>query len=176
MEPLLGHELLNMGGAQLMALTLQMAVRCQQLEEDVGQSLGFILGLPEALQLFDGLGQRGVRGVRLGLRKVTLAKDAWRNVLTKHGAKEAASLRIGELVGDRRLEKYCVWFLAALAGMPFVVQELQRHLQREAVVDACMCAIIDILDDDLASWHRVMLSSSKTLWRALHFQAELGEC
>ena len=30
-------------------------------------------------------------------------------------------------------------------------QELQRHLQRDAVVDACMCAIIDILDDDLAS-------------------------
>lgn len=37
----------------------------QQLEEDVGQSLGFILGLPEAFQLFDGLGQRGVRGVPL---------------------------------------------------------------------------------------------------------------
>lgn len=33
-----------------------------------------------------------------------------------------AQQRIGELVGDRRLEKYCVWFLAALAGMPFVVQ------------------------------------------------------
>lgn len=30
--------------------------------------------------------------------------------------------RIGELVGDRRLEKYCVWLLAALVGMPFVVQ------------------------------------------------------
>ena len=57
------------------------------------------------------------------LGKVTLAKDAWRDVLAKHGAKEAASQRIGELVGDRRLEKYCVWFLAALAGMPFVVQD-----------------------------------------------------
>jgi hypothetical protein len=33
-----------------------------------------------------------------------------------------AQQRISELVGDRRLEKYCVWFLAALAGMPFVVQ------------------------------------------------------
>ena len=30
-------------------------------------------------------------------------------------------------------------------------KELQRHLQSEAVVDACMCAIIDILDDDLES-------------------------
>jgi hypothetical protein len=28
-EPLLGHELLKMGGAQLMSVTLQMAVRCQ---------------------------------------------------------------------------------------------------------------------------------------------------
>lgn len=304
-EPLLGHELLKMGGAQLMSVTLQMAVRCQdtstaescckilsaltkvgrvdcehllrsgdllsslqaaaqmgsggQLEEDVGQSLGFILGLPEALQLFDRVGQRGVRGVLLTIKelcttedleairqlpaimgellqlqkksprnaiflsallqalgaccsslaphcnpgdcapldetikmlvsrlyepvqipeegwgyfcrdeveaifdplgKVTLAKDAWRDVLLKHGAKEAASQRISELVGDRRLEKYCVWFLAALAGMPFVVQELQRHLQRDAVVDACMCAIIDILDDDLeCDW----LLSGRTL-------------
>jgi len=292
-EPLLGYELLTMGGGQLMALTLQMAVQCKdsttaesccqilssltkvgrvdghhllrsndvlsslqaaahlgsgsQLEEDVGQSLGFILALPEAIQLFNGLGERGVRGVLLAIKelcttedletikqlppiigellklqkkslrsatfhsallealgaccanlaphcnpgdcisldetvkllvlrlhepvqvpedqafgwreefeavfdplgKVSLAKDAWRDVLLKHGAKEAASQRIGELVGDRRLEKYCVWLLAALVGMPFVVQELQRHLQSEAVVDACMCAIIDILDDDL---------------------------
>lgn len=68
--------------------------------------------------------------------------------------------RVVELVGDRRLEKYCVWFLAALAGMPYVIQELQKHLHMEAVVDACLCAIIDILDDDLeCDW----LLSGRTL-------------
>ncbi|CAK9024455.1 Uncharacterized protein SCF082_LOCUS16628 [Durusdinium trenchii] len=306
LEPLLGQELLVMGGTQLMSLTLQMAVRCQdvetarsccnilcslakvgrvdsqhylrttevlqalqsaaqlgsgqELEVSVGQTLGFILGLPEAIQLFSGLGEFAVQGVLRALRelcntedveairllpqmvgellklqkktpftscihlalldalgsccsslsphlapgacaeldeavrliasrlhepmkipeedqhgyswreqlelifdplgKVTLAKDAWRDALLKHGAKEATQQRILELVGDRRLEKYCVWLLAALAGMPFVVQELQKHLERPEVVDACMCAIIDILDDDLdCDW----LLSGRTL-------------
>ncbi|CAE8702066.1 unnamed protein product, partial [Polarella glacialis] len=95
------------------------------------------------------------------LGKVALAKEGWRTALLHLGAKEVISARIPEQHGNHRLEKYCVWFLAALAGLPFVVQELQRNFERESVVDAALCSIIDILDDDLeGEWVLRSTSSS----------------
>jgi len=90
-----------------------------------------------------------LEGVIDPLGKAALAQPAWRDVLLKLRAKDATSARIQELLQDRRMEKYCVWFLAALSGMPFVIQELQMHGKEVSVVDAAFCAIIDILDDDV---------------------------
>jgi len=56
---------------------------------------------------------------------------------------------IRELHGQRKLMKYSFWFAAALAGLPFVVRELQMNLKSKEVVDAAFCTVIDILDDDL---------------------------
>lgn len=55
-------------------------------------------------------------------------------------------------------------------------KELQRHLQSEAVVDACMCAIIDILDDDLESWRCTQWMScfGWSLQRQIYIYSKIG--
>lgn len=40
-----------------------------------GESLALILGLPEAMQLVDRLGQQGVRGVLLAMKELCTTED-----------------------------------------------------------------------------------------------------
>ncbi|CAJ1359089.1 unnamed protein product [Effrenium voratum] len=79
----------------------------------------------------------------------TALQDAWKDVLLRLSTPEMASNRIAELLGYPRLEKYCVWLLATLGGLPYVAKELHQHMAQQPAVDACFCAIIDILDDDV---------------------------
>ncbi|CAJ1454762.1 unnamed protein product, partial [Effrenium voratum] len=83
------------------------------------------------------------------LGRIALAQDAWKDVLLRLSTPEMASNRIAELLGYPRLEKYCVWLLATLGGLPYVAKELHQHMAQQPAVDACFCAIIDILDDDV---------------------------
>ena len=34
-------------------------------------------------------------------------------------------------------------------GLPFLAQELQQHLDSDSTVDACLCTLVDILDEDV---------------------------
>merc|ERR1719207_431894 len=83
------------------------------------------------------------------LGRLALTTKAWHEGLNKCGAVEVLSTQIRGWYGNRRLLKYCFWAAAALRGLPFVVAELQAHLQSAPMVDAAFCTVIDILDDDL---------------------------
>jgi len=80
---------------------------------------------------------------------VALAAPNWRQALCSCGALEALAgwIRCGG--APRRLQKYLFWAAGAIAGLPFVAHELRNHVSSFEVVDAALCAIIAILDDDI---------------------------
>ncbi|CAK9113823.1 unnamed protein product [Durusdinium trenchii] len=191
LEPLLGQELLVMGGTQLMSLTLQMAVRCQdvetarsccnilcslakvgrvdsqhylrttevlqalqsaaqlgsgqELEVSVGQTLGFILGLPEertssAIQLFSGLGEFAVQGVLLGRSTGNGFAETPRCTVQNHRWEDVEAIRllpqmVGELLklqkilGERKKTPFtsCI-HLALLDALGSCCSSLSPHL------------------------------------------------
>jgi len=83
------------------------------------------------------------------LGRVALGQAAWRDGFCRRGALQVLQAKISNLHGQRRLLKYCFWFAATLAGLPFVAEELSSKLHSDEIVDAALCTIIDILDDDV---------------------------
>ncbi|CAJ1428211.1 unnamed protein product [Effrenium voratum] len=83
------------------------------------------------------------------LGKVAQGSPGWRLRLQQMQLLEQISARLPQARGNKRAAKYCVWLAAALQGLPFLVQELQRNLDSENTVDACFCTIVDVLDEDV---------------------------
>lgn len=83
--------------------------------------------------------------------RIALGAPEWRRALRHCGALEALAgwIRCGG--APRRLQKYLFWAAAAIAGLPFVANELRLHMGSVEAVDAGLCTIVDILDDDIDS-------------------------
>mmetsp|Transcript_106421 Transcript_106421/g.338922 ORF Transcript_106421/g.338922 Transcript_106421/m.338922 type:complete len:779 (-) Transcript_106421:98-2434(-) len=83
------------------------------------------------------------------LGRVALLAPAWREGLKSCRATAVFAAHIDGGRSSRVLSKYCFWAAAALLGLPFVVHELRLHMRCAERVDAALCTIGDILDDDL---------------------------
>lgn len=80
--------------------------------------------------------------------RIALTTAEWRPVL--HGyAMEAIVAWIRSGTAGRKFNKYLFWAAAALSGMPFVAAELKLHINCISAVDAALCTVIDILDEDI---------------------------
>ncbi|CAJ1441235.1 unnamed protein product [Effrenium voratum] len=80
--------------------------------------------------------------------RMALTSSQWRPVLCKCAMQALISwIRSG--VEDRKFHKYLFWAAAAMSGMPFVASELKLHISNVSAVDAALCTIIDILDEDI---------------------------
>eukprot|EP00928_Gymnodinium_smaydae_P100449 TRINITY_DN9854_c0_g1_i1.p1 TRINITY_DN9854_c0_g1~~TRINITY_DN9854_c0_g1_i1.p1 ORF type:complete len:824 (+),score=210.31 TRINITY_DN9854_c0_g1_i1:85-2556(+) len=100
------------------------------------------------------------------LGRIALVAPRWREALRACGAPEVIA-RWVRLVGPasgpaaaaagsglqpgwlRKLQKYLFWAAAAISGLPFVATEMRQCKGSVEVVDAGLCTVIDILDDDL---------------------------
>ncbi|CAK8992699.1 unnamed protein product [Durusdinium trenchii] len=80
--------------------------------------------------------------------RIALTTSAWRPVL-RSCAMEALTNWIRYGLPDRKLNKYLFWAAAAMSGMPFVANEVKLHMNSVSAVDAALCTIIDILDEDI---------------------------
>lgn len=81
--------------------------------------------------------------------RIALGAPEWRQALRTCGALEAL---VGWIRGSgvpRRLQKYLFWAAAAVAGLPLVINELRLQMSCVEAVDAGLCTIIDIVDDDI---------------------------
>jgi len=81
--------------------------------------------------------------------RIALVAPLWRQALRHCGTLDGLRHWIRCGGAPRRLHKYLFWAAAAIGGLPFVTEELRLHMQLVAVVDAGLCTIIDILDDDI---------------------------
>lgn len=81
--------------------------------------------------------------------RMALVAPAWREAMRSCGALEALARWIRCGTAPRRLQKYLFWAAAAISGLPFVTAEMRLHMSSPAAVDAGLCTIIDILDDDI---------------------------
>lgn len=119
--------------------------RCEQLDRAVKQLL-------EALQHTDAQPEIQQRVVEC-VGRVALNCENWRLALRECKTTELLRAKIRMLQGQHRLMKYCFWCGAAIAGVHLVIGEMQANLHESSIVDAALCTIIDILDDDVeADW------------------------
>jgi len=81
--------------------------------------------------------------------RIASAAPEWRHALRSCGALGALTEWIRSGVAPRRLQKFLFWAAAAIAGLPFVASELRQRIESVEAVDAALCTIIDILDDDI---------------------------
>eukprot|EP00930_Biecheleria_cincta_P070898 TRINITY_DN58476_c0_g1_i1.p1 TRINITY_DN58476_c0_g1~~TRINITY_DN58476_c0_g1_i1.p1 ORF type:complete len:793 (+),score=168.87 TRINITY_DN58476_c0_g1_i1:61-2439(+) len=80
--------------------------------------------------------------------RLAMSAPEWRGVL-KRFSMEALTQWIRSGNADRRLQKYLFWAAASMSGLPFVAAEMQLHMADVGAVDAALCTIIDILDEDI---------------------------
>jgi len=133
------YALKSLGGV-LCGLTARVSPGTWQVMDD-GVTL-----LVEAVR--PGKDEAMVRAATDSIGRIALESPAWRQPLRCVLELLAGRLR-NPSDGDRKLQKYLFWAAAAIAGLPAVLSEMRSQLQSETVQDAAMCAIIDILDDDL---------------------------
>jgi len=85
-----------------------------------------------------------------GIGRVALASSEWREAFQRCGTLDTITHSVRSECGSRRLQKYLFWAAAAIGGLPFVVSEVRLNMTSVDVVDAALCTVIAILDDDIA--------------------------
>ncbi|CAK9104243.1 unnamed protein product [Durusdinium trenchii] len=171
-----GHDSLLEAMPKLMSLLLhlrsqlQQAGRLQQCQENCFEALcsaagalvplvepqkvepldAFINVLVQELQGVDlpGGASMGFEMLVNELGKVCHSR-AWRQHLRDLGVPNLVIARMNQARDNKRAMKYSIWLASSLLGMPFLAQELQQHLDSETTVDACLCTMVDILDEDV---------------------------
>jgi len=83
--------------------------------------------------------------------RIALVSSDWREALRRCGTLDALRGWIGLSASSRQLQKYLFWAAGAIAGLPFVVLELRSHMKSEEVVNAALCTVAHILDDDVTA-------------------------
>eukprot|EP00913_Durusdinium_trenchii_P024731 g23213.t1 len=72
---------------------------------------------------------------------------AWRQHLRDLGVPNLVIARMNQARDNKRAMKYSIWLASSLLALQR--QELQQHLDSETTVDACLCTMVDILDEDV---------------------------
>merc|ERR1711908_99396 len=81
--------------------------------------------------------------------RIAIAAPTWRLPLGR--ALETLNMQLRTTVaGNSTIHKYLLWAYAATTGLKPVLEEMRHQSQSAAVQDAAICALIDVLDDDLA--------------------------
>eukprot|EP00929_Paragymnodinium_shiwhaense_P055372 TRINITY_DN27741_c0_g1_i1.p1 TRINITY_DN27741_c0_g1~~TRINITY_DN27741_c0_g1_i1.p1 ORF type:complete len:738 (-),score=168.50 TRINITY_DN27741_c0_g1_i1:62-2275(-) len=106
------------------------------------------------LKLINGLNRPhieewSIAGTLEMIGRVALAQPKWIEVFKQQGVLSLLLNKVDALGGHKKLMKYHFWMLGALAGLPVVIETLQHQMQHAERVDAALCTIIDILDEDV---------------------------
>lgn len=83
------------------------------------------------------------------LGRIALASPAWRGALRSLGVVEAITGWVRSDLVPQRLLKYLFWAAAAIAGLPFVANELRFRKADDKAAEAALCTIVDIITDDV---------------------------
>eukprot|EP00927_Polykrikos_kofoidii_P014427 TRINITY_DN16312_c3_g1_i1.p1 TRINITY_DN16312_c3_g1~~TRINITY_DN16312_c3_g1_i1.p1 ORF type:complete len:780 (-),score=136.92 TRINITY_DN16312_c3_g1_i1:463-2802(-) len=94
------------------------------------------------------LGGDAAEAAAEAIGRIAVIAPEWRRGLRQYGALEAFARWI-HCNTSVRLKKYIFWAAGAIAGLPFVANEMRRHAETVEIVSAAMCTMTDILDDDL---------------------------
>jgi len=105
---------------------------------------------------------RAAEEAAIGLGRLAMLSSSWHKILNHCGAAAVLVAHV-ENGSEVHMLSRCIRSASALLGVPYVVNELRTHLHNSIeLVVASLCALADVLGDDLADCDTLVATKSST--------------